>query len=248
MLSFNLYFFTCFRHDTLWDPQLAKEAEERGEDISGFLDGSHELCNHELLFSILHNNNYCVKSALKDYKRVEGLYNNKRTSSKLDRNESRKFDELIREKQKNFSSIAKTLKRKRSDCLTHYYIWKTNDRSYQKLKKVWKEQYCAVCEDGGDLIICDSCNLSFHIGCLKPPMTTVPEGEFFCHFCRDDKKVTNKRNDILLSPIQSAGRRRLSLSSTCSKGSSISTPFIEGVVSDNRTDIDSSKGSVKVLF
>mmetsp|Transcript_17678 Transcript_17678/g.20387 ORF Transcript_17678/g.20387 Transcript_17678/m.20387 type:complete len:684 (+) Transcript_17678:118-2169(+) len=228
-------------YDTLWDPKRAKEAEERGEDISGFLEGEHGLSNHELLFSMLHNNDYCVKSARIDYERVKGLYDGC-TSSKLNREESRKFDVLIKENQKDFSLIAKALKRKRSDCLIHYYVWKTNNRSYPKMKRDWKE-HCSVCDNGGDLIICDGCNYPFHTGCVKPPLTTVPEGEWFCHLCTD-KKV-NKRID-LLSPM-SSGRRRVSLGSRASPCSSKNESDVCAVIG-NSISIPTKKKSSKVLF
>lgn len=228
------------RYDTLWDPKLAKEAEERGEDISGFLEGEHELCNHELLFSILHNSDYCVKSARIDYKRVQGLYDGC-TTSKLNRDESKKFDVLIKEKQKDFSLISKTLKRKRSDCLSHYYVWKANNRLYPRMKRDWKE-HCFLCDEGGDLmVICDGCNHSFHMTCAKPPLTSVPEGDWFCHLCTE-KKGTSKRDDNLLSPILSprgsVGIRRLSLGSKvspCSKSAESGGGLLDGIENSKST-------------
>jgi hypothetical protein len=118
----------------LWDPNLAEEAERRGEDISGFLEGEHELCKQELLFSILHKNDYRVDAARMDFERMQRL-DNACSSSKLNKNEARQFGLLIHESQKDFSSIAKNLKRKRSDCLIHYYEWKVSKRIYQSRKK-----------------------------------------------------------------------------------------------------------------
>ncbi|GHP02045.1 hypothetical protein PPROV_000080100 [Pycnococcus provasolii] len=48
---------------------------------------------------------------------------------------------------------------------------------------------CEVCADGGrehELILCDGCNRGCHIGCMEPPQSVVPTGEWFCRTCRSD--------------------------------------------------------------
>jgi len=192
-------------YDTLWDPNLAEEAQRRGEDISGFLDGDHELCKQELLFSILHNNGYCVESARMDFERMQRL-NNGCSSSKLNSNEARQFGVLIHESRKDFSSIAKNLKRKRSDCLVHYYEWKVSNRIYHSMKRKWNNRYCSVCDDGGDLIICDGCNSNFHMECAKPRLSVVPEGNWLCYSCRYTKRTN-------MSPLSSICTEKKRLSS-----------------------------------
>mmetsp|Transcript_8549 Transcript_8549/g.25542 ORF Transcript_8549/g.25542 Transcript_8549/m.25542 type:complete len:656 (+) Transcript_8549:191-2158(+) len=42
---------------------------------------------------------------------------------------------------------------------------------------------CAKCGDGDDLLCCDSCPLSYHIECLEPPLTEMPEGKWRCPPC-----------------------------------------------------------------
>jgi hypothetical protein len=34
---------------------------------------------------------------------------------------------------------------------------------------------CAICEQGGEILCCDTCNLAFHLRCLVPPMVRIPE-------------------------------------------------------------------------
>uniref|UniRef100_A0A915K081 Zinc finger PHD-type domain-containing protein n=1 Tax=Romanomermis culicivorax TaxID=13658 RepID=A0A915K081_ROMCU len=39
---------------------------------------------------------------------------------------------------------------------------------------------CEKCKDGGDeknMIFCDSCDRGYHIGCLKPALDQLPDGE-----------------------------------------------------------------------
>ncbi|KAK9818234.1 hypothetical protein WJX72_009182 [[Myrmecia] bisecta] len=52
----------------------------------------------------------------------------------------------------------------------------------------WQDQtqhddLCAVCQQDGELLMCDGCPRVFHVDCLG--MTRVPEGDWFCAVCRD---------------------------------------------------------------
>lgn len=42
---------------------------------------------------------------------------------------------------------------------------------------------CDVCAEGGDILLCDTCTLSWHLTCLDPPLDEVPEGEWSCPKC-----------------------------------------------------------------
>jgi chromodomain-helicase-DNA-binding protein 4 len=44
-------------------------------------------------------------------------------------------------------------------------------------------EYCRVCRDGGELLCCDRCPSSYHMHCLVPPMTIIPEEDWFCPRC-----------------------------------------------------------------
>ena len=45
------------------------------------------------------------------------------------------------------------------------------------------EHTCRVCDDGGDIICCDGCPASYHLGCLSPPLSAAPEGTWLCPAC-----------------------------------------------------------------
>ncbi|KAJ7982065.1 protein CHROMATIN REMODELING 4 [Quillaja saponaria] len=49
---------------------------------------------------------------------------------------------------------------------------------------------CVVCDEGGDLICCDTCPSTYHIQCLDPPVETVPEGNWQCPNCLDDDDLS----------------------------------------------------------
>ena len=45
---------------------------------------------------------------------------------------------------------------------------------------------CAGCEEGDDeqkIILCDSCDAGYHIYCLRPKLTQIPRGNWFCPVC-----------------------------------------------------------------
>lgn len=47
------------------------------------------------------------------------------------------------------------------------------------------EDWCAVCQNGGELLCCDKCPKVFHLSCHIPKLNESPSGEWYCSFCRD---------------------------------------------------------------
>ncbi|XP_067856003.1 E3 ubiquitin-protein ligase TRIM33-like isoform X2 [Heptranchias perlo] len=47
------------------------------------------------------------------------------------------------------------------------------------------EDWCAVCQNGGDLLCCEKCPKVFHLDCHVPTLLSFPSGEWICTFCRD---------------------------------------------------------------
>ncbi|KTG31391.1 hypothetical protein cypCar_00030773 [Cyprinus carpio] len=47
------------------------------------------------------------------------------------------------------------------------------------------EDWCAVCQNGGELLCCDRCPKVFHLSCHIPTLTASPSGKWYCTFCRD---------------------------------------------------------------
>lgn len=42
---------------------------------------------------------------------------------------------------------------------------------------------CEVCNDVGELICCSTCNLVFHLECIRPPTTRLPPDHWSCAYC-----------------------------------------------------------------
>ncbi|XP_052871048.1 histone-lysine N-methyltransferase 2C-like, partial [Anopheles cruzii] len=57
------------------------------------------------------------------------------------------------------------------------------------LQKGWRCLDCTICEGCGQrndearLILCDDCDISFHIYCMDPPLEHVPHGTWKCKWC-----------------------------------------------------------------
>ncbi|CAH1118667.1 unnamed protein product [Phaedon cochleariae] len=62
---------------------------------------------------------------------------------------------------------------------------------YRRPGKGHNHDSCDACGEGGDLICCDKCPSSFHLGCHDPPLEEqdIPRGEWLCHSCKYTSKV-----------------------------------------------------------
>jgi PHD-finger len=103
---------------------------------------------------------------------------------------------------KDLSTVCKTLGISMESCLLYYYGKFKQTDDYRFVKTICNDENadarssrqfegeqdaCAVCDDGGSLVICDGCEGEYHIGCLRPPLKSVPEGHWECDECVDRK-------------------------------------------------------------
>ncbi|XP_055620591.1 PHD and RING finger domain-containing protein 1-like [Toxorhynchites rutilus septentrionalis] len=65
--------------------------------------------------------------------------------------------------------------------------------------------YCEVCrrpDREETMLLCDSCNLGYHMECLSPPLEEIPTGSWYCDCCfasgseEDDNEVQDLLNDL----------------------------------------------------
>jgi chromodomain-helicase-DNA-binding protein 4 len=45
------------------------------------------------------------------------------------------------------------------------------------------QEYCEVCQQGGEIILCDTCPRAYHLCCLDPELDEAPEGKWSCPHC-----------------------------------------------------------------
>uniref|UniRef100_A0A3Q3B1B7 E3 ubiquitin-protein ligase UHRF n=1 Tax=Kryptolebias marmoratus TaxID=37003 RepID=A0A3Q3B1B7_KRYMA len=64
-------------------------------------------------------------------------------------------------------------------------------------------RFCSCCVCGGKQdahmqLLCDECNMAFHIYCLNPPLTTIPDEEdWYCPTCKNDTSEVVKAGEKL---------------------------------------------------
>ncbi|CAG2062247.1 unnamed protein product [Timema podura] len=78
----------------------------------------------------------------------------------------------------------------------------TLDNSIQWSKSALNA-HCRICRgrrDPENMLLCDGCNKGHHLYCLKPKLSKIPAGDWFCHKCRPKDKVrTPKKSRRLFS-------------------------------------------------
>lgn len=71
----------------------------------------------------------------------------------------------------------------------HSFCAGVNSLNDIMLQKGWRCMDCTVCEgcgkatDESRLLLCDDCDISYHIYCLDPPLDQVPQGNWKCKWC-----------------------------------------------------------------
>uniref|UniRef100_A0A8C1GE45 Chromodomain helicase DNA binding protein 5 n=1 Tax=Cyprinus carpio TaxID=7962 RepID=A0A8C1GE45_CYPCA len=72
---------------------------------------------------------------------------------------------------------------------------KKSTRRGQKKRKIGEDgdgyetdhqDYCEVCQQGGEIILCDTCPRAYHLVCLDPELEKAPEGKWSCPHCEKE--------------------------------------------------------------
>ncbi|XP_050544780.1 chromodomain-helicase-DNA-binding protein Mi-2 homolog isoform X2 [Daktulosphaira vitifoliae] len=48
------------------------------------------------------------------------------------------------------------------------------------------QDYCEVCQQGGEIMLCDTCPKAYHLVCLDPELEDTPEGKWSCPHCESE--------------------------------------------------------------
>lgn len=43
-----------------------------------------------------------------------------------------------------------------------------------------------MCQQGGEIILCDTCPRAYHLVCLEPELDEAPEGKWSCPHCESE--------------------------------------------------------------
>uniref|UniRef100_A0AAY5KGR3 DNA helicase n=1 Tax=Esox lucius TaxID=8010 RepID=A0AAY5KGR3_ESOLU len=58
------------------------------------------------------------------------------------------------------------------------------------------QDYCEVCQQGGEIILCDTCPRAYHMVCLDPDMEKAPEGKWSCPHCEKEGIQWEAKEDL----------------------------------------------------
>ena len=188
-----------FRYDLIWS---SKKAAEKG--VLNFIEENVPPKKREKALQLIHNNDYCVGDTDELIHQIDET--NKTTN--WTRDEVEKFNLEIFRCRKNFKSLSRSLEGKNMGDIIAFYLghYKKSDE-YRHLKTVLSEEkrdkaerldhdavdQCAICGEGGNLIICDGCESEWHLKCTKPMLKRVPEGRWECDVCIDRKFIASRK-------------------------------------------------------
>ncbi|XP_061530375.1 chromodomain-helicase-DNA-binding protein 4 isoform X3 [Phycodurus eques] len=95
---------------------------------------------------------------------------------------------------------------------------KKKSKSAKKKKKVETEDgdgyetdhqdYCEVCQQGGEIILCDTCPRAYHMVCLDPDMEKAPEGKWSCPHCEKEGIQWEAREDLSDAEVEDEDDRQ----------------------------------------
>ena len=106
-------------------------------------------------------------------------------------------------------------------------------------------EYCRVCRDGGELLCCEQCPSAYHIYCLNPPLTRIPDEEWICPRC-SCKPLKGKVAKILtwrwVDPLPPVDPKNLAMTKRGVRRH-VEAKQEEDDQSDAKTDIDNDENT-----
>ena len=123
---------------------------------------------------------------------------------------------------KDIRGVSKSTGKSMNSCLAYYLGTYKKSSDYRLTKTIHYQERlrrlldadhdvdaCAICGDGGNLLICDGCEGEFHMECMRPALDSIPEGKWECDECVDRAFLAAKdsllRNRNLFERVQANG-------------------------------------------
>ncbi|KAF5746863.1 Methyl-CpG-binding domain-containing protein 9 putative isoform 1 [Tripterygium wilfordii] len=139
---------------------------------------------------------------------VHELWNNVRTAFQdqpdmieLAEKLSQKFELLYKNEVVTF--VQKILGYAKSECLSSVDKKEIDDllASINDIPKApWDEGVCKVCgidKDDDSVLLCDKCDAEYHTYCLSPPLSRIPEGNWYCPSCVSGVRVVQEATECI---------------------------------------------------
>ena len=96
------------------------------------------------------------------------------------------FEEMLKIKDDDITVVKE--KKKKSGDKAKMKVGSKNKKKGKKKKNFANDEsehqeYCEVCQQGGEIILCDTCPKAYHLVCLDPELDEAPEGKWSCPHC-----------------------------------------------------------------
>jgi PHD-finger len=187
--------------EKIWDPTVAEE-KLNGESIDFLASKNIPHNKRELAMITLAEMEYDGNMFDEDHI-VESITTRDGTDWSDD--DRRKYHLEIFRARKDIREVARVTGKSVNSCMAYYLgTFKYSD-DYRLLKEVRTEERlrqmmesdrdldaCVVCDDGGNLLICDGCEGEYHMECLRPALQRVPDGKWECDECVDRAFIAAK--------------------------------------------------------
>lgn len=178
-------------YEQVWDPALSEAAHK-----SNYVHCSVPHNKKEWGMCSLHRHKYSVTADFQQsLETVSPL-----DASDWTREEKELYHASMLESNKDFPAVAKRMDKSLNNILTYYYGTYKHFNDYKTMKRSRlldqernnkNSDECQICNDGGNLICCDSCENAYHLLCIVPPLQDIPQGSWHCAECSIPKKPPN---------------------------------------------------------
>jgi hypothetical protein len=229
--------------DTIWNH---RKAEESG--VAKYLDENVPFSKRESALEKFHQNGYSLDNAAEIVEKIQPT-----DCSDWTEEEKEKFRNEIFRLRKDFKALCEVMGKEMGQILSYYLGTYKKSDDYRLLKTVLMEErvekarsslhnldQCAICEDGGSLLICDGCESEWHMTCTMPALKEVPEGSWECDLCID-RKFLEGRQRLLhnLGIFNKNGKRKVNSDDGVEKRNTKSRDDVLEAVKRFATKIDS---------
>ncbi|KAK6046945.1 protein, SNF2 family [Cooperia oncophora] len=95
------------------------------------------------------------------------------------------LDEEDKEKEEKKASRAAQRADRKKQALEKAQASRKAKRARGEEEEMEHQDYCEVCRQGGEIILCDTCPRAYHTVCVDSEMEQAPEGEWSCPHCEE---------------------------------------------------------------
>ena len=180
--------------EQIWDPKIAKEKFD-GEDVDYLASSNIPHNKREGAMIALAEMGYDTEKFEEDHV-VDNI--STKDGTEWSEEERKKYHLELFRARKDIREVARVTGKSVNSCMAYYLgTFKSSD-DYRLLKAVRYEERlrqmleadfdldaCAICGDGGNLLICDGCEGEYHMECMRPALQRIPDGRWECDECVD---------------------------------------------------------------